>query len=172
MGGLRQFWCLFKRFTSCSLQFMSVRRLWNISYLVGEMATIIITVMKLRGWGALKPFIGIVHLSNLVYSLALIFLWVLVLGKFGLKLIQTQFEPNWSRVSSFQFGKFLPKPNGLVSGFGLLKFLKWFQIRFKPQTVCTYNFFFIATVNCFVVYLILIYIYITLISKCIYSFYI
>ena len=51
------------------------------------------------------------------------------------------FEPNQNRVSSFWFGKFLPKPNGLVSGFGLLKFLKRFQIRFKPQTVCTYNFF-------------------------------
>ena len=82
----------------------------------------------------------------------------LVLGKFGLKPIQTRFEPNRNRVSGFRFGKFLPKPNGLVSGFGLLKFLKWFQIRFKLQTVCTYNFF-IATVNCFVVYLILIYIY-------------
>ena len=65
----------------------------------------------------------------------------LVLGKFGLKPIQTRFEPNRNRVSSFRFGKFLPKPNGLVSGFGLLKFLKRFQIRFKPQTVCTYNFF-------------------------------
>ena len=72
-----------------------------------------------------------------------------VLGKFGLKPIQTQFEPNRNRVSSFRFGKFLPKPNGLVSGFGLLKFHKRFQIWFKPQTVCTYNLFFIATVNCF-----------------------
>ena len=64
-----------------------------------------------------------------------------VLGKFGLKPIQTQFEPNRNRVSGFRFGKFLPKPNSLVSSFSLLKFLKWFQIRFKPQTVCTYNFF-------------------------------
>ena len=64
-----------------------------------------------------------------------------VLGKFGLKPIQTRFEPNRNWVSGFWFGKFLPKPNSLVSGFGLLKFLKWFQIRFKPQTVCTYNFF-------------------------------
>ena len=31
--------------------------------------------------------------------------------------------------------------SNLVPGFGLLKFLKRFQIRFKPQTVCTYNFF-------------------------------
>ena len=66
----------------------------------------------------------------------------LVLGKFGLKPIQTWFEPNQNRVSGFRFGKFLPKPNSLVSGFGLLKFLKWFQIWFKPQTVCTYNFFY------------------------------
>ena len=55
---------------------------------------------------------------------------------------QTQFEPNRNWVSGFRFGKFLPKPNGLVSGFGLLKFLKQFQIWFKPQTVCTYNFFY------------------------------
>ena len=60
--------------------------------------------------------------------------------------------------SWFPVWEIFAKLNGLVSGFGLLKFLKRFQIRFKPQTVCNYNFF-IATVNCFVVYLILIYIY-------------
>ena len=35
-------------------------------------------------------------------------LWLLVLGKFGLKPIQTRFEPNWNRVSGFRFGKFCP----------------------------------------------------------------
>ena len=41
---------------------------------------------------------------------------ILVLGKFGFKLTQTRFEPNRNRVSGFRFGKFLPKPSGLVSG--------------------------------------------------------
>ena len=113
-----------------------------------------------------RSLAGAVHWSDLSECI-----WLpVVLRKFGLKLIQTRFEPNQNQVSSFQFGKFLPKLNGLISGFSLLKFLKRFQIRFKPQTVCTYNFFliFTATVNCFIVYLILIYIYITLILKCIY----
>jgi hypothetical protein len=43
----------------------------------------------------------------------------LVLGKFGLKLIQTRFEPNRNRKFRFRFGKSSLKPNGLICGFGL-----------------------------------------------------
>ena len=67
---------------------------------------------------------------------------MIVLGKFGFKPTQTRFEPNRNRVSGFRFGKFLPKPSGLVSCFSLFNFLKWFQTRFKPQTVCTLLIFF------------------------------
>ena len=63
MGGLRQFWCLLKRCTSCSLRCTSVRRRWNIFYLVRERVIIIITVMRSRGWGALKSFIDMVYLT-------------------------------------------------------------------------------------------------------------
>ena len=43
---------------------MSVRRPWNTFYLAWERVIIIITVMKLRGWGALKPLIDMVYLTG------------------------------------------------------------------------------------------------------------
>src|SRR5882757_2621911 len=45
--------------------------------------------------------------------------YVLVLGKFGLRLTQTGFEPNPNRLKWFGFGESWLKLNGLVSGLGV-----------------------------------------------------
>ncbi|KAH9036669.1 hypothetical protein EDB85DRAFT_1888804 [Lactarius pseudohatsudake] len=44
---------------------------------------------------------------------------VVVLGKFGLRLTQTGFEPNPNHFKWFGFGESWLKPNGLVSGLGV-----------------------------------------------------
>ena len=41
-----------------------------------------------------------------------------VLGKFGLKLIQTRFEPNRNQKFRFQFQDFVKIPDGSASGLG------------------------------------------------------
>ena len=69
----------------------------------------------------------------------------LVLGKFGLKPIQTRFKPNWNRKFWFQFQDFVKIPDGSVFGLGNPKFLQtisnsvwtkpnwkfWFQFLLK-----------------------------------------
>jgi hypothetical protein len=51
---------------------------------------------------------------------------LLVLGRFGSKLIQTQFEPN--QTSGFRFGleSLAKKPNSLVSVWATADHPKWF----------------------------------------------
>ena len=62
------------------------------------------------------------------------FTWaIIVLGKFGSKLFQTQFKPNPNCAVWFRFGKSWKKPNGLVSSLAILKNPKPFQTQFKPN---------------------------------------
>jgi len=52
---------------------------------------------------------------------------VIVLGKFGLKPLQTQFKQNQNQLKQFGLAIFWLKPNGLISGLGVPTWFKLFK---------------------------------------------
>ena len=71
----------------------------------------------------------ICHSCNHIVNMLLPF--IIVLGKFGFKLIQTRFKPNQTGLKPLGLGISWMKLNGLVSGLGVLTLVQTISNHFK-----------------------------------------